>query len=287
MTSYGVTAENADMRDALAGKSAIYDAVVCDPPYEISFMQKSWDKSGIAFDVETWRTIHRVLKPDAIALVFAHPKKQHRVTSAIEDAGFDILDVMAWFFTTGMPKTKTDLKPAYEPIIVARKGRGRLFVERCLVPYADAADLAKAKAKNPGRKGTVTSAVYGADRPQQVVNAEGRRATNVIMDEGAAALVGDPSRIVYVPKVRKNRVHPTEKPVELLRYLVRLACPAGGYVLDPFAGSGSTLEAAAREGLRAHGIEKDPTYFAHMQGRISATEANVGLSSTQALPPLS
>jgi site-specific DNA-methyltransferase (adenine-specific) len=245
-----------------------FDAVLCDPPYELGFMGASWDKSGIAFSPALWAAVYRVLKDGAAAFVFGHPKKQHRVACALEDVGFEIQDVMAWFFTTGMPKTKTDLKPAYEPILLARKGKGRLFAERCLVPYRDAADLAATRAKNPGRKAKVTSAVYGAERPQQLVNEEGRRPTNVVMDEGTADFIGSPSRIIFVPKVRKDRIHPTEKPVELLRHLLRLVCPEGGYVLDPFAGSGSTLEAAYLEGMRGLGIEKAEGYFVEAQERL-------------------
>jgi site-specific DNA-methyltransferase (adenine-specific) len=259
----------ADAREYLPTIAAeTFDAVCCDPPYEISFMAAAWDSSGVTFDPKLWASVHRVLKPGAAALVFCIPKKQHRVALALEEAGFEIQDVLMWFFTTGMPKAKTDLKPAYEPVLLARKGKGRLFVERALVPYKDAADLAATKAKNPGRKGKVTSAVYGGDRPQQLVNEEGRRPTNVLMDEGVAADIGNPSRIVFVPKVRKDRIHPTEKPVELMRHLLRLVCPEGGYVLDPFAGSGSTRVAAHMEGMRALGIEKAEGYFAEAKERL-------------------
>lgn len=263
--------DHADMREVLPRcHPDIFDAVVTDPPYEIGFMGKAWDKNGIAFDVQTWREVLRVLKPGANAFVFAHPKKAHRVACAIEDAGFQIQDTIAWFFTTGMPKTKTDLKPAYEPIIVARKpGEGRLYIERCLVPYRDAADLAKAKQKNPGRKDKVTSAVYAGDRPQQLVNEEGRRPTNAIADEGAAAMLGEPSRILYVPKARGERLHPTEKPLDLMRYLVRLATPPGGCVLDPFAGSGTTIAASVAEGMTAYGIELDAEHAKTANARLT------------------
>lgn len=69
-------------------------------------------KSGIAFDVQTWREVLCVLKPGTNALVFAHPKKAHRVACAIEDAVFTIQATIVWLFTAGTPKTKMDLKPS-------------------------------------------------------------------------------------------------------------------------------------------------------------------------------
>ena len=263
--------EGGDIRDVVTTLPAgVFDACVTDPPYEIGFMGHAWDSSGVAFDSALWLRIRLTLKPGAALLAFAHPRREHRVACALEDAGFVIEDKIAWFFTTGMPKTHHDLKPAYEPIIVARNpGPGRLFPERCLVPYRDAADLAKAKAKNPGRTGTVSSAVYGASRPQQIVREEGRRPTNAIMDEGVAEGVGEASRIVFVPKARGERHHPTEKPVALMRHLLRLSTPEHGLVLDPFCGSGSTLVAAQAEGMHGIGVERDPTHAETARRRLT------------------
>jgi site-specific DNA-methyltransferase (adenine-specific) len=63
--------------------------------------------------------------------------------------------------------------------------------------------------------------------------------------------------------------HPTVKPINLLRYLVRLVCPIGGTVLDPFAGTGTTLWAAAQEGMRSIGIEQDGDYCDDIRHRMS------------------
>jgi DNA modification methylase len=81
------------------------DAVVTDPPYELGFMGKSWDASGIAFNPDTWREVLRVMKPGAHLVAFGAPKNYHRLACAIEDAGFEIRDSLMWVFGTGFPKS--------------------------------------------------------------------------------------------------------------------------------------------------------------------------------------
>lgn len=81
------------------------DAVVTDPPYELGFMGKSWDDSGIAFCPDTWRQVLRVMKPGAHLVAFGAPKNYHRLACAIEDAGFEIRDSLMWVFGTGFPKS--------------------------------------------------------------------------------------------------------------------------------------------------------------------------------------
>ena len=77
---------------------ASVDAVVCDPPYELGFMNKAWDASGISYDVEVWRQAFRVLKPGGHLLAFSGSRTYHRMTCAIEDAGFDIRDQIMWAY---------------------------------------------------------------------------------------------------------------------------------------------------------------------------------------------
>lgn len=133
------------------------DAIVTDPPYELGFMGKKWDATGIAYDVELWTECLRVLKPGGHLLAFSGSRTYHRMTVAIEDAGFDIRDQIMWVYGSGFPKSHdvskaidkmagaereitgtakrtpatdaakewngwgTALKPAHEPICVARK----------------------------------------------------------------------------------------------------------------------------------------------------------------------
>lgn len=152
---------NGDCLEVLAGMAPeSIDACVTDPPYHLlstverfaktggadrkipvkehqyarlsrGFMGKSWDGGDIAFRPETWAAVLRVLKPGAHLVAFGAPKNYHRLACAIEDAGFEVRDSLMWIFGSGFPKSHnldgdregwgTALKPAYEPIILARK----------------------------------------------------------------------------------------------------------------------------------------------------------------------
>jgi site-specific DNA-methyltransferase (adenine-specific) len=128
---------------------ASVDSAVTDPPYELTsarpggrspategavmkgFMGMAWDGSGVAYDVEMWREVLRVLKPGGHLLAFGGSRTYHRMACAIEDAGFEIRDQIMWIYGSGFPKSRnldgehvgwgTALKPAHEPIVVARK----------------------------------------------------------------------------------------------------------------------------------------------------------------------
>ena len=84
---------------------ASVDSIVCDPPYELGFMGKAWDASGIAYDQEVWRQALRVLKPGGHLLAFSGSRTYHRMTCAIEDAGFTIRDQIMWVYGSGFPKS--------------------------------------------------------------------------------------------------------------------------------------------------------------------------------------
>ena len=130
------------------------DSVVTDPPYGLSFMGKKWDYDVPS--VEVWKECLRVLKPGGHLLAFAGTRTQHRMAVRIEDAGFEIRDMIAWVYGSGFPKSHnlkdewqgwgTALKPALEPITVARKplkgtvaenvlahGTGAINVDGCRV----------------------------------------------------------------------------------------------------------------------------------------------------------
>lgn len=126
------------------------DSVVTDPPYGLSFMGKRWD-----YDVptaEVWAECLRVLKTGGYLLSFAGTRTQHRMACRIEDAGFEIRDMIAWVYGSGFPKSRngewggTALKPALEPITMARKplvgtveanwrehGTGALNIDACRI----------------------------------------------------------------------------------------------------------------------------------------------------------
>ncbi|EQD53238.1 DNA methylase N-4/N-6 domain protein [mine drainage metagenome] len=81
------------------------DSIVTDPPYELGFMNKTWDSSGIAYNVEFWTECLRVLKPGGHLLAAGGTRTYHRLACAIEDAGFEIRDSISWMYSTGFPKS--------------------------------------------------------------------------------------------------------------------------------------------------------------------------------------
>jgi site-specific DNA-methyltransferase (adenine-specific) len=81
------------------------DSIVTDPPYELGFMGKSWDSTGVANDVELWKEVLRVLKPGGYLLSFGGSRTYHRMAVAIEDAGFEIRDQIMWVYGSGFPKS--------------------------------------------------------------------------------------------------------------------------------------------------------------------------------------
>ena len=176
----------------------------------------------------------------------------------------------------------TALKPAHEPIVMARKplagtvaanvmeyGTGAINVDGCRVPGSKPGTTRGAGGQN-GRYGPIQAQGRIED------DGRGRFPANLIHDgsDEATEGMGDCQRYFYCAKAsRKDRgednKHPTVKPTELMRYLCRLVTPPGGVVLDPFAGSGSTGKAAVLEGFDFIGIELDPDYFAIAEDRIA------------------
>lgn len=97
------TGSNLDVLPTLPDNSI--DAIVTDPPYELGFMGKSWDSTGIAYNVALWKECLRVLKPGGHLLAFSGSRTYHRMTCAIEDAGFEVRDQMMWVYGSGFPKS--------------------------------------------------------------------------------------------------------------------------------------------------------------------------------------
>ena len=81
------------------------DAIITDPPYELGFMGKTWDSTGVAYDVTVWQECLRVLKPGGHLLAFGGSRTYHRLAVAIEDAGFQIRDQIMWVYGSGFPKS--------------------------------------------------------------------------------------------------------------------------------------------------------------------------------------
>lgn len=102
--SYKIT--NANIKEWAANyEGELFDGILCDPPYELGFMGKSWDSSGIAFDADMWADILKLLKPGGHLLAFSGSRTYHRMAVAIEDAGFEIRDMIEWVYGSGFPKS--------------------------------------------------------------------------------------------------------------------------------------------------------------------------------------
>lgn len=283
------------------------------------------------------RELLRVLKPGGHLVMFNGTRTYHHMVCGFEDAGFEIRDTLAWLYGSGFPKSHsmrdigrpelgTALKPAHEPIVLARKplqgtvaanvlehGTGALNIDGCRVggwkPQV-----------TQGINSTPSSFAVAKERRVSGDSNEGRWPANIVhdgSDEVVAAFpethsagsaraepgggtytgdtgigfakdgsgigvglkgfrIGDASgsaaRFFYSAKADKqDRIgskHPTVKPVDLMQWLCRLVTPPGGTVLDPFAGSGSTGEAAWREGFQCVLIEREPEYQADIAERL-------------------
>jgi len=201
------------------------DSVVTDPPYGLSFMGRKWDYDVPG--VEIWAECLRVLKPGGHLLAFAGTRTQHRMAVKIEDAGFEIRDMIAWVYGSGFPKSHnlknqwqgwgTALKPALEPITVARKpligtvaanvleyGTGAINIDGCRIPREpDDVSGWSASGSNESENRSMSGKNYNrAPKP----DADGRWPANFIHDNGdeVTALLGGASRFFYCAKASKR-----------------------------------------------------------------------------------
>jgi len=320
------------------------DSIVTDPPYGLSFMGKKWDYDVPS--VEVWVECLRVLKPGGHLLAFAGTRTQHRMAVRIEDAGFEIRDMIAWVYGSGFPKSLdvskaidkaagaerevvgkrttgigtgggstpimgdgnrditapatdaakqwegwgTALKPALEPITVARKPLVGTVAENVLQYGTGAINV------DGGR-------VEGNRWPANFIHDGSEEATDLLKDSARffycakaskadrdAGLDGSHSKQMDESRKQGNpggdnprnrgvqertNFHPTVKPTDLMRYLCRLVTPPNGIVLDPFNGSGSTGCAAVLEGFQYIGIEREAEYIAISEKRIQERSKQV------------
>ena len=94
-----------DCREVLSSIRGVGSAIVTDPPYELGFMGKSWDSKGVSFQKETWDVIRKSCKSGSMLLSFGGSRTQHRIACAIEDAGWELRDVLMWVYGSGFPKS--------------------------------------------------------------------------------------------------------------------------------------------------------------------------------------
>jgi DNA modification methylase len=316
------------------------DSIITDPPYGIGVNGMEWDRPARLdpstppgkrrrrpatenpnqtfqeFSREWSRACLQGLRPGGHLAAFAAPRTAHRLTCGLEEAGYEIRDVLMWLQGQGYPATRvlpgglgTGLKPAWEPIILARKpldgtldqnlkahGTGAMNIDATRIALTEQDCPTQGRAH--GRRITASQA---GRWPANLLLSHGPSCGARCEPECPIALLGDRHRFFYAAKAaRRERdagceklphrvtqtfkigarneelceanpvanIHPTVKPIELMRWLVRLLTPQGGLVLDPFTGSGSTGAAAVLEGARFHGIEREGEYVPIARARI-------------------
>jgi len=254
-------------------KDETVDAIITDPPYGLSFMGKKWDYEVPSVDI--WKKCLRVLKAGGHLLSFSSARTYHRMACNVEDAGFEIRDQIMWVYGSGFPKGKAQLKPSHEPIVMARKGgkKQELRIDDCRVPGKLEGD--------PNRFKKTDGGCFVDLKNDPIVRTEGRWPANLIHDGTKDVLAlfpvddlyGSVARLFYCAKASnsdrgKGNNHPTVKPLDLMRYLIRLVCPVESVVLDPFMGSGTTGKAALEEGMEFIGIEQNAEYIKIAKKRL-------------------
>lgn len=285
-----------------------FHAVVTDPPYALGTLnQADWD-TQIAFDTDFWRNVLQTLKPGGWLLAFAHPRTYHRIGSAIDDAGFEVHDMLAWAYSSGFPRgksvapqiaqaggdpseaerMKTTLKPSLEPIMLARRPRKGTAGENWVKHRAgllnigdnrigDEARINSAAGNKAGGKGAYNSARYGMPEGVEGKPAIGRHPGNFLMADDIAELHPEMEPFFFVskpsPAERKDAAQfKTQKPVSLMEHLVSLVAVEGSHVLDPFAGSGTTGVAAVRRGVDFTAVEMSKAEVTTIKRRTTAAK---------------
>lgn len=133
-----------DMHEVIDKESI--DSIITDPPYELNFMGKGWDNSGIAFQPDTWKRCFEVLKPGGYLLAFGGSRTFHRIACAIEDAGFEIRDTIMWLYGSGFPKSMA-LDKALEAKLTTGSGNKTGF-RKLKGELVDRGDYGYAKMQN-------------------------------------------------------------------------------------------------------------------------------------------
>ena len=258
------------------------DLIATDPPYFIHGMGDDWsDKKlqqgkkkghtvgglpvGMKFDPEQGLRLERfmtelgneasrVLKPGAFFLAFSQPRLTHRMAIALENAGFEIRDLLIWEH---------------------QGGQGKAFSQGHFVDRMDVSE---------GRKKTIKQKLGGRKTPQlrpkfeSIILAQKPKTGTFVenylkWETGLVNLEFDPqpTTVFRYDKPRKEKTidHMTVKPVDLMKKLIEVFCAPGQIVLDPFLGSGTTGVAAAQAGRRFVGIELERRYFTMAKSRIS------------------
>lgn len=262
--------------------------VLTDPPYFLDGLDSGWRKGkgetaratgsvgtlpvGMKFDPKQGRALQgfmeevarewmRVLVPGGFALAFSQPRLAHRMAAGIEDAGFEIRDLLAWRFTK-----RAQFKAFSQTHFVRRMG---------LSVKDEAALLASLGGRKTPQLRPQFEAVILAQKPREGTFVENWQKWRAGLIDATRSLDGSaPSTVMTVEKPTESEkgaaagAHLTPKPVDLLAHLIELFSEPGQTVLDPFLGSGSTAVAAARTGRACIGIDINRDYIAMAASRL-------------------
>lgn len=274
-----ICSDNLEAMKKIASNSI--DSCITDPPYGMEIAGNGWDHN--VPPVETWKEVYRILKPGAFVLSFCSPEFYHRMAVNIEEAGFRPMDMVMWMVTTKMAKANR-LKPAHEPIFVGQKPLegsieknyekwhcGKINTDETRVPWDGKPPTGWIKNGLQRRAfgSDVVKAKNQTEREKEDANPLGRYPSNIIghFEEP------EHQKYFYAPRAtRKERNeyndHPTPKPINLMRYLVRIYSPKNGLLIDPYVGSGTTGIAAIQENVNFIGIDMDKHYIEIAEKRI-------------------
>ena len=336
-----------------------FDSVVTDSPYGLAFMGKKWDYD--VPEVDLWKEVYRVLKPGGHLLSFAGSRTYHRMAVNIEDAGFEIRDMLGWLYGSGFPKSYniakgiegklkhgsanwndwnkldgelveskigfsklqkkqgyrnkdysdkkhiqnvkfhteeakqwegwgTALKPAHEPIVMARKPFNTSVAENVLTHGTGGINIDECRVGTESIGRFPANIIHdGSEEVLEVFEESSRffycakaskAERNMGLDDYEEKQVTDgtirsnqeTARTFGANSAKRKNYHPTVKPIKLMEYLVRLITPKEGIVLEPFAGSGTTLIACKQQGFNYIGIEREQEYCDIAEARLKAVQ---------------
>jgi site-specific DNA-methyltransferase (adenine-specific) len=271
------------------------NAVITDPPYNVKMAH--WDAFESNEEFGNWchqwgQQCFRILKPGGAILVFSAARTYHWTAWGIERAGFVTRDMLEWIYWASFAKGK-NLKPGHEPIYYGIKppiDAITFNVDDCRVPMDNKqlnviegyllegqptkprVDIWSNPNTNVGKpyNSVVGKKEGGWKHTTNPPHPGGRVPYNVITDY-VLQEVTYPSTIVEVKKPRGKEAlngHPTQKPIKLMEWLIKLVTNEGDLIVDCFAGTGTTAVAAESLGRHSYSIDKEAEYVQIIKDRM-------------------
>lgn len=234
-------------------ESKSVDLILCDPPYELNFMNRGWDDTGIAFNSDMWKEVYRLLKDDGYLMAFSGTRTYHRMAKAIEEAGFEIVGLTDYTYGSGFPKSLAidkalDKLLGATPEIVGRNPNSRENCDKSNTLY---------------ESGTVGKTAYITKPSSDIAKQYEGYKTSIKPSREPIVLAKKKSNnnniellpFIYCAKASKKERngdiygnvieglnnHPTVKPLKIMKECAKQVIKDKDItILDMFAGSGST-----------------------------------------------